>query len=192
MRNANPMMVAVLLTTIVGCTDSDQRLVEMAKEHEKSQAEQSQQMARMQHEVAEGGKKLIEADAKARENLTAMQHDLRTDQAEIGHQRDQLENDRRAIAAQRRVDPIVAAAIMDVGIGLACLLPLILGIYVLRSACRAGESDSAVAELLVQELVASKPRLSLPGHPSLPAIEHQAVVDSLPGGGDDAEDRPAD
>ena len=102
MRNANPMMVVVLLTTIVGCTDSDQRLVEMAKEHEKSQAEQSQQMARMQHEVAEGGKKLIEADAKARENLTAMQHDLRTDQAEIGHQRDQLENDRREIAAQRR------------------------------------------------------------------------------------------
>ena len=52
---------------------------------------------------------------------------------------------------------------MDVGIGLACLLPLILGIYVLRSACRAGESDSAVAELLVQELVASEPRLSAPG-----------------------------
>ena len=133
------MMLTVLLaTTIVGCPDSDGRLVEMAKEHEKSQAEQSQQMARMQHEVAEGSKKLIEADGKARENLTALQHDLRSDQAEIGHQRDKLENDRREVAAQRRLDPIVAAAIMDVGIGLACLVPLTLAIYVLRSACRAG------------------------------------------------------
>ena len=118
-----------------------------------------------------------------------MQHDLRTDQAEIGHQRDQLENDRREIAAQRHRDPIVAAIIMDVGIVLACLLPLALGVYVLRAACRAGESDGAVAELLVQELVASEPRLSLPGRPSLPAIENRVAIDSLPDGNDD-DDRP--
>ena len=109
-----------------------------------------------------------------------MQHDLQTAQAEIGRQRDQLEEDRREIATQRQRDPIVAAAILDIGIVLACLLPLALCVYVLRVACRAGESDSAVAELLVQELVASKPRLSLPGRSSLPAIEDQAVVDPRP------------
>lgn len=121
--------------------------------------------------VAEGSKRLIEADAKARAELTALQHNLRSDQAEIGHQRDQLENDRREIASQRNRDPIIAAVIMDVGIILACMLPIGLAVYILRAACRAGESDSAVAELLVQEIVASEPRLLLPGRSSLPVIE---------------------
>lgn len=35
----------------------------MAKDHEKSQAEQSQQMARMEQELTEGSHKLVEADA---------------------------------------------------------------------------------------------------------------------------------
>jgi K+-sensing histidine kinase KdpD len=191
MKNMKPVMLVVLLMLmIVGCTNSDERLVEMAREHAARQAESQRQMADLQKQVAQGSRELVENDAKAREHLTSLQHDLRTDQAEIGHQRDQLENDRREIAAQRHRDPIVAAIIMDVGIVLACLLPLALGIYVLRAACRAGESDGAVVELLVQELVASEPRLSLPGRPSLPTIEHQTVVDSRPGGSRDANDRP--
>ena len=187
MRNANPVMLVTLLTlVIVGCTSNDDRLVAMAREHAARQAETQRQMTDLQKQVAEGSRQLVESDAKAREELTALQHDLRTDQAEIGHQRDQLESDRREIAAQRNRDPIVAAVIMDIGIILACLLPLALGVYVLRAACRAGESDSAVAELLVQELVASDPRFSLPGHSSLPVIEHQPDVDSRPGGSRDA------
>ena len=175
------MILLILLTLmIVGCTSSDDRLVEMAREDTARQAESQRQMAELQKQVAEGTRQLAESDAKARENLTALQQDLRTDQAEIGRQRDQLENDRREIAAQRQRDPIVASVILDVGVVLACLLPLALCVYVLRAACRAGESDSAVAELLVQELVASEPRLSLPGRSSLPAIEQQAVVDPRP------------
>lgn len=145
-------------------------------------------MTDLQKQVVEGSRQLVESNAKARENLTALRHDLRTDQAVIGHQRDQLENDRREIAAQRYRDPIVAAVIMDIGIILACLLPLALGVYVLRAACRAGESDSAMAELLVQELVASEPRLSLQGHSSLPAIEHRTDVDTCSDGIRDVND----
>ncbi len=179
MRNATPVTLVVLLTlVIVGCTSSDDRLVEMAREDAARQAETQRQMDELQKQVAEGARQLAESDAKARENLTAMQHDLQTAQAEIGRQRDLLEEDRREIAAQREQDPIVAAAILDVGILLACLLPLALCVYVLRVACRAGESDSAVAEFLVEELVASEPRLSLPGRSSLPAIEHRAVDDA--------------
>ena len=126
MKTRNPLILLALLMMIVcaSCTDDD-RLVQMAKEHEKRQAEQSQQMARMQHEVAEGSKKLVEADAQARKELTALQHDLRGDQAEVGRQRDTLEAERRDIAAQRNRDPIVAAAITNTGLVLACLLPLL-------------------------------------------------------------------
>jgi hypothetical protein len=80
------MLIALLLA---GCRSSpDERLVAMAKDHEKSQAEQSQQMARLEQELTEGSRKLVEADAKARQELTAIQHELRGDQADIGHQRD--------------------------------------------------------------------------------------------------------
>lgn len=163
-RLAPTILIALLLA---GCKNSpDERLVEMAKDHEKSQAEQSQQMARMQHEVAEGSRRLVEADAKARQELTAIQHELRSDQADIGHQRDQLETERREIATQRHRDPIVAAAIANVGVVLACLLPLLVCVYVLWSLGRSRDSDAAVTDLLVQELVSERPTL-LPGKPAL-------------------------
>lgn len=191
MRNATPVMLVALLTlAIVGCTNSDERLVEMAREHAARQAESQRQMTDLQKQVAEGSRQLVESDAKARENLTTLQYDLRTDQAEIGHQRDQLENDRREIATQRHRDPIVAAVLMDIGIALACLLPLALGIYVLRSACRADESDSAVAELLVQELVAAEPRILLPDRSSFPRLENRNA-DLQSDDTDHDRDRPA-
>jgi hypothetical protein len=189
MKNANPVMLVILWTLVIaGCTSNDDRLVEMSREHAARQAESQRQMIDLQKQVAEGSRQLVERDAAARENLTALQHDLRSDQAEIGHQRDRLENDRREIATQRYRDPIVAAVLMDIGIVVACLLPLALGVYVLRSACRAGESDSAVAEFLVQELVTSEPQLLLSGRSSLPTIEEEAVVDLHSGGRRDDRD----
>ena len=110
-------------------------------------------MARTQQEVAEGSRRLVEADAKARQELTAIQHELRSDQADIGHQRDQLETERREIATQRNRDPIVAATITNIGVVLACLLPLLACVYVLWSIGRNRDSDAAVTDLLVQELV---------------------------------------
>ena len=133
MRNVNPVILVVLLILLlIGCTNSsDDRLVQMAQEHEKRQSAQSQQMARLQQEVAEGSKKLVEADAKARVELAALQHALRKDQAAVGRQRDQLEAERRGIATQRSRDPIVAAAITNTGLALVCLLPLLVCVYML-------------------------------------------------------------
>ncbi len=172
----------ILIALLAGCKSSpDERLVEMAKAHEARQAEQSQQMARMQHEVAEGSRTLVEADAKAREELTAMQHELRSDQADIGHQRDQLETERREIATQRNRDPIVAAAITNVGVVVACLLPLLVCVYVLWSAGRRSESDAAVTELLVQELVSERPMLlPSPRGPALRADREACAGGLLP------------
>jgi hypothetical protein len=174
MRNVNPVILVILLTLLmIGCTSStDERLLEQAKEHAARQAETQKQMARLQQEVAEGSHKLVEADAKAREELTTLQHDLRSDQAEIGHQRDQLEAERRGIAAQRNRDPIIAAAIMNTGLVLACLLPLLVCVYVLWCVGKSRDSDEAVTELLVEELVTDHPRL-LPLSSPLPSLPHQ-------------------
>ena len=165
------MPTILLLLAILGCNNSDDRLVELSREHAVRQAETQRQMIDLQKEVAEGSRQLVQSDAKAREELTGLQRNLRSDQAEIHHGRDQLETERREIAAQRYRDPIVAAILTDIGIVLACMLPLVLCGYVLWSAYRAGESDSAVAELLVQEMVASEPRLLLSDRSSVPRLE---------------------
>lgn len=184
MKRTIPLLLIALLTT--GCTNNDDRLVEMAREHEKRQAEQSQQMARMQHTVAEGSRNLVEADAKAREALSKMQQDLRGDQAAVGQQRDALEAERKEIAAQRFRDPILAAAILQVGTALACLLPLLLAGYLIWSMKHtAGQDDAAVTELLVTELVSERPLL-LPAPvtacPALPSPDTTPITTSNPEG----------
>ena len=164
MKCSTPTILLALLLS--GCGSNDQRLVDMAKDHEKRQAEQSQQMATLQHEVAEGARKLVEEDAKAREALTQMQDKLRGDQSEIGKQRDALEADRREIAAQRNRDPIVAASILQAALWLACLLPLILAAYVIYATRSTASSDDAiVAEFLVTDIAAEHPLLLAPPSP---------------------------
>jgi hypothetical protein len=179
MRTLTCLTPVILLLPMIGCQSStDERLVEMAKEHAARQAETQRQMTDLQKQVAEGSRKLVESDAKARQDLTALQHELRSDQAEIHRGHDQLEAERREMAGQRYRDPIIAAILTDVGVVLACLLPLIVCIYLLWSVRHPGESDSAVAELLVQELVATEPRLLLPDS-SIARLERQAADPEL-------------
>jgi hypothetical protein len=162
----------------------------MAREHAARQAESERQMTDLQKQVAEGSRRLVESDAKAREELTSLQREMQGHQAEIGRERDKMEAERREIAANRYRDPVVAAIVMDIGIVVACLLPLIVAVYVLWSARRAGESDSAVAELLVQELVATEPTFLFPGQSSFPRLAHDSA-ERLPAGNSADRDQPA-
>ena len=72
-------LIPILLTLMSGCESDDQRLVQMSREHEARQAEQNQHMAELHKQVAEGSKRLVEADAEARQKLAAMQDGLRAD-----------------------------------------------------------------------------------------------------------------
>jgi hypothetical protein len=88
--------------------------------------------------------------------------------------RDELEQERKQIAEQRHRDPIIASSIQTIGLIVACLLPLLVCVYVLRQMNRSDPDDATVAELLVLELVSDEPRL-LPGPVLRPAIEHHEV-----------------
>jgi len=176
-------LIVLLLVAATGCRESnDDRLVEMAQEHAARQAEQNRRMAESHKQLVEGSRQLVESDARAREELVVLQHDLRADQAEIGHQRDQLEAERRQIAEQRYRDPLVAAAIANVGLVLACLLPLIVVVYVLWAVGRSRQSDDAVTELLVEELISDQPRLLPPTSSSVPALGCEPAADQCPDG----------
>jgi hypothetical protein len=172
------LLTISLLLLIAGCSNDD-RLAQMAKDHESRQAEQNQHMADLQKQVAEGSKRLIEAEGESCNKLLAMQDNLRADQAAIGKQRDRLEDDRREIAAQRNRDPIVAAAIEQIGICIACLLPLVLAgypIYATKHA--ASEDDAIVAEFLVTDLTGSKSLLLPP--PEKPLLPHLDQAETEP------------
>ncbi len=183
--------VLLILLATDGCSPApdmrDQRLAEFARQSMEEQAkqnqyiaEQSQAVVQETQELVEASKELVASDAQARqdligaqERLTAQLHEQR---GTIDAGRDQLEEERQQIAEQRHRDPLVAAAIQNAGLMIACLLPLIVCIFVIRQLSKPEPDDGAVAELLVSELTSDQPRL-LPGPPLRSALEHCAAGD---------------
>jgi len=137
-------LIALAIISLVGC-DEDERLARLSEKAADRQASQNQEMTKLNREVAEGTKRLVKADAESRKELVSLQRDLQAEQSEIGHQRDQLETERKQIAQQRRRDPIIANAITGLGVLLACLAPLLLCWYLLRGV-RDENDDAIVAD----------------------------------------------
>jgi hypothetical protein len=170
---------------MAGCQNESERVAEVAREAAQRQAEQNRQMAQLQGQVAEGSRQLIEAEAKARADMAALQRDLQQSQSEVGRQRDQLEAERRQIASDRYWDGIVGSAITAAATLLACILPLFLCWAVL---CRPGqeqEADVALAEFLTEELVSDRPLLlpaSQPRRLLEPTRNHPSHAPETPDG----------
>ena len=174
LRSVAMFAAVLLLATIAGCGRSpDERLADFAQQTMTEQikqndrmADQSQAVVEESHQLAEAAKELVERDAEARRELIAAQQELTTQlnsqQATIyaGHHR--LEQDRRLIADQRHRDPIVAAVIQNFGLVIACLLPLLVSVFVIRQMQSQEPDHAAVVELLTLELTSEQPLL-LPG-----------------------------
>jgi hypothetical protein len=155
-----------------GCDADDARLAEYAKNSVEQQTRQNEQIARQNQEVtqqnrqvAEGAHKLVEADARARQELVSAQQVLQTglqaERSTLDQQRQNLEQERQDIAHERNWQPLIAEAISGVGVLVACLAPLLLCFYVLRSAHSDQSDETALNEFLVTELASEAPRLLL-------------------------------
>lgn len=141
------LLLVVLAWTTSGCDNRDQRLAQFAAESTRQQADQNREMARLNRDVAQ-----------AHDGLIGLQYQLGAQQAEINRGRDQLESERRDIAGQRFRDPIIAAAISNVGLILACLAPLSLAGYLLY--CMRHQDDGqVVSEILIEDLASAHPML---------------------------------
>ena len=202
-----PMGVALLmLLTTLGCGPApdmrDQRLADFARQSTEQQARQNEAIAKQSQAVveesaklAEASKELVSMDAEARREMVTAQRELNSQlneqRANIDAGRDQLERDRRELASARHRDPILAASIQSTALIVACLLPLIVCIFVIRQMSRTDCDDGAVAELLVTELTAERPRL-LPGPSLRPALEDHADRDMPDGAPTDLQPDTAD
>jgi hypothetical protein len=187
------MIVALLILVVAaGCSKPpdmrDQRLAEFAREAMTEQrkqndriADQSEAVVQESRQLAEGAKEMVERDAEARRELVSAQRELNSQLNEqrsaVDAGRDDLEQERRQIAKQRNRAPLVAAAIQNAGLIIACLLPLIVCVVVIRQMRSEEPDDAAVAQLLIQELTSDDPRL-LPEPALRPALTHQSVEES--------------
>lgn len=141
MEIRSTLILLILLPIMAGCLkDENSRLVEMARRHEIRQVEQNIRAAELQREV------------------TAMQRDLQSERVSINQERDKLADERREIALSRRFDSLLAAAINNIGLIFACLLPLAL-IWLLLAKPQELDSDQAIVELMVNDMVADHPLL---------------------------------
>ncbi|MEA1950676.1 MAG: hypothetical protein U9N87_04785 [Planctomycetota bacterium] len=181
-----------------GCDESE-RLARMARQSTERQAEQNREMAKLNRQVSENAGQLVEADREARQEMTQLQREiverdaqcrgeLNTLQQHLDRQRQGLEDERRDIAQRRHRDPIIATAITQIGLVLACLLPLLFCIYLLRALRNEEVSNQAVAELLVEELLvkespllgsqkSERPAISVERPPELPAAPEDDASD---------------
>lgn len=175
-HNTLTVMVTVTMLTLMttGC-DKDERLAEMASRSMELQAQQNARTAEAQKDISAGARQLVEADAAARQETLAMQRELQQQHAELGFQRDSLEEDRRQIASQRYTHPIIASAITQAGLALACVLPLVICWQLLKIRSEPAD-DREIAEVLLNDLMTPEPLLLIPSG-SGPAIEQQTTSD---------------
>lgn len=186
-----------------GCDSDDGRLAEYARNSIDQQARQNNQIARQNLEVtqqnrqiAEAAQKLVEADAQARQEMVTaqknLQEGLHVERQMLDQQRQGLEQDRRQIARDRYREPLIAEAIGGCGALLACLMPLMICLYVLRNLRSDSDEASVLNELLVSELTAERPQLLLSAIDCRPDPELELPPAGPAGHEDTDADREAD
>ena len=207
MRNTRRILALLSVLTLVvlicacGTIEPDGRYEQLVEKTIEQQAAQNQAMAKQSQEVAEATRQLVEADAKARQEMAATHRDLQTglqsERKNIDRQHDELEKERRQIAAQRHRDPIIAGAIMQAAGFLAAVVPLALALVLLRS-LQHEDPDALVGELLLQEFTSERPLLIDRQWTAPAALEHvrQAALplaaENTPDASPEQEEKPED
>jgi hypothetical protein len=175
-----------IAVTLSGCSP-DERLHKMAQQSLDRQAEQNQVIADQSKQVTETTDSLVDADAQARREFAELQREtqaaISAERQSIDRQREELEKERRAVELDRRRAPVVAAAVTQVGVIIACLAPLALAAYLLYVLRHSSAEDEVVTQLLIEEVMADQPRLLLgradvPETPALPSAERNPDADS--------------
>ena len=153
------MIPIAIVVMAIGCQNDSDRIAELASQHAIRQSELSRETIELQAELIVGTQQLVEADSQARRDFIELGGKLDEQRAEMARRHDDLETERRAIAKQRHRDPIVANALIAVATLLACLLPMLLAGWLLRSQLNETE-EFATTEILLDELTARHPALT--------------------------------
>jgi hypothetical protein len=142
--------IGTVLLVVLGCSDG---AIEVAREAADRQALQNQEMARLNHEMATGARRLVEADAAVREQAFRVQQDLDAQRAELSAGFGALEMERKAIVASRRTESALVALVRGGGAAAAGILALAIAWLAFFGITRHGECVDADHELLLIDLM---------------------------------------
>ena len=186
-KSIKTTLLAMIVLAIAGCESSDQRLARMAQETTRQQAQQNERLAEQHNHIAQASRQLVEADAQARAEFQQLSQDLQQQRSQVDRQREELDEERKQIATARLRDPVIASAVLQIGLALLCVLPLLVCIYVLRAVTHAPVDDSsqALTELLVLDVTSDQPLL-VPRLESLrttPCLDENRRMGGQPEGG---------
>jgi hypothetical protein len=151
----------------IGCSSSDDRLVDLSQKSADRQADQNRLVEANNRQVLEATKRLVEADARGRTENLELHRQIEVERSGVNQQRDALEHERRQIAARRNRDPIIAESIQLAAGLIAAVLPLLVCLFLLRGLFDKPDQD-ALAELLIDDLVSRQPLLDHPASLNLP------------------------
>lgn len=197
------LTMALLLAAGCGPTESE-RLARMAESSTEQQADQNQTMAQLHQQVAESHQRLVETEGDTREQVLEMQRELIEHAAaarearhallqqhqqttaearsRLDRRQEALDRRQRELADRQQRAPLVAAAITSLGVTLACLLPLLLAAYLLRTLAQRDSGEAELTDLLTQELLADRPASLPPSEWAALETDHPAA---LPAGSND-------
>src|SRR4029079_19037157 len=122
-----------------GCDD---KATQIAREAADRQAQQNTEMTQLNKDVDRGSHQLVEADAKARQEIVGVHHDLQAERTRLDTSRSELESERQEIAGQRRTESMLVSLASVIG-GVSLVVTL-LGFcwYALVSARRDDGTDA--------------------------------------------------
>ena len=138
------IVVLAVLMMASGCSDENARVAQVSVEAAQRQAEQVQEMSRLNREVAAGTKRLIEGQAEADQHWQTMQQG-------IHDQFNQLETERRQQADTRQRESLLAPVLLTLGVLLVCSLALLV-CWRLLTGLGPENEEPAMTQLLLDEI----------------------------------------
>jgi hypothetical protein len=123
---------------------------ERQAEQNKAMAEQSQAVIRENHQVTAAAQELVQQDALARRELIQAQDHIQqqnhTERSTLDRLRESLAQDQKESAQAAVRDPVIAAALVTIGLALAALLPLLVTALALHKLPADDRADLEIVE----------------------------------------------
>jgi hypothetical protein len=145
-----------ILSALDGCND---RVTQVAREAASRQAQQNTEMANLHQEVAAGAHELVAADAKARDDMLGVHHDLQSERAHLNSGWNALEIERRQIASERRTESLLVPLFPLIGGTMVVILLLGFCWYAIGAAHSSENSDFQLEAYLVREILPDEARV---------------------------------
>jgi hypothetical protein len=175
----NALLAVLGLCLLAGCDEKDQykQVAEVAREAADRQAQQNDEMVRLNREVVEGTRQMIEADTAARKDAMVVQREIQAERVTLNDGFDKLEGERQQIAQERRTESMLVPAFEKIGGALVAIAVVVLCLVLLIGQRNTDASDAELNELLICDLASEQPQL---GRSTVPALENTVTNQDSP------------